>query len=190
LDSLRKFIEKYTNLPLNEWNEIAACFEKRLVEQDEIVLAEGKICKYLYFVESGLLRFYINKDGNDITKFFTDAPYFFTSQVSFNYQKPALENIQAIEKSVVFQITYKQSNELFKLKSWSEFGRRITQEVQFFTEEILEQLQTETAESRYERMLRNNPQLLQRIPLKHLASYLGIAPQSLSRIRKKLQEKA
>jgi CRP-like cAMP-binding protein len=189
LDSLKRFIEKYTSIPLNEWSEISACFEKRIFEKEEIVLEEGKICKHLYFVESGLLRFYINKDGNDITKFFTDAPYFFTSQVSFNTQKPAFENIQAIEKSIVFQISYKQSNELFRLKSWSEFGRKITQEVQFFTEEILEQLQTETAEFRYERMLKNNPKLLQRIPLKHLATYLGIAPQSLSRIRKKLQEK-
>jgi CRP-like cAMP-binding protein len=189
LDTVRQFIEKYTDLPTNEWNEISCCFEKRIVEKDEILLAEGKICKHLYFVESGLLRFYINKDGNDITKFFTDAPYFFTSQVSFNAQQPAAENIQALEKSVVFQIAYKQSNELFRLKSWSEFGRKITQEVQFFTEAILEQLQTETAEFRYERMLKNNPKLINRIPLMHLASYLGIAPQSLSRIRKKLQEK-
>jgi predicted house-cleaning noncanonical NTP pyrophosphatase (MazG superfamily) len=75
---------------------------------------------------------------------------------------------------------------LYRLKSWTDFARKIIQEVQFFTEEILEELQTETAELRYEKMLKNSPTLLQRIPLKHLASYLGIAPQSLSRIRKKL----
>jgi CRP-like cAMP-binding protein len=189
LDALRQFIEKYTPLSEDEWKEISTCFEKRIIEKDEVVLEEGNICKHLYFVESGLLRFYIHKDGNDITKFFTEAPYFFTSQVSFNSQKPASENIQAIEKSIVFQISYKQSNELFRLKGWSEFGRKITQEVQYFTEEILAQLQTETAELRYERMLKNNSELLKRIPLKHLASYLAIAPQSLSRIREKLQEK-
>jgi CRP-like cAMP-binding protein len=186
LETVRQFIENYVKVPTDEWNEISAYFEKRVVEKDEIILQEGKICRYLYFAESGLLRFYINKDGNDVTKFFTEAPYFFTSQASFNSQKPAAENIQAIEKSVIFQISYAQSNELFKLKSWSEFGRKITQEVQFFTEEILEELQTETAEFRYLRMQKSNPELLKRIPLKHLASYLGIAPQSLSRIRKKL----
>jgi CRP-like cAMP-binding protein len=189
LDNLLQFIEKYTSVPLEEWNEISACFEKRIFERDELVLEEGKICKYLYFIEIGLLRFYINKDGNDITKFFTDAPYFFTSQVSFNSQKPSLEYIQALEKSEVYQISYKKSNELFRLKSWSEFGRKITQEVQFFTEEILEQLQTETAEFRYEKMLKRTPGLTNRIPLKHLASFLGIAPQSLSRIRKKILQK-
>lgn len=189
METLRQFIAQYTSLPLHEWKEISACFEKTTFDKDEVVLKEGEICRHLYFVESGLLRFYINKDGNDITKFFTEAPYFFTSQASYNAQKPAMENIQAIERSVVFQISYQLSNELFRLKSWSEFGRKITQEVQFFTEEILEQLQTETAEFRYDKMLKNNAALLQRIPLKHLASYLGIAPQSLSRIRKKLQEK-
>ncbi len=185
MEALRKFIENYTSLPAEEWKQIAECFETRIVEKYELILQEGKICRHLYFVESGLFHFYINKDGNDITKFFTVAPYFFTSQASFNAQKPATENIQALEKSVVWQITYKQSNELYQLKSWTAFARKIIQEVQFFTEEILEELQTETAEFRYEKMLKKNPELLKRIPLKVLASYLGIAPQSLSRIRKK-----
>ena len=186
MDTLRKFIEKYTSLPTDEWKEISNCFEKRVIEKDEIILQEGKVCRNLYFVESGLLHFYINKDGNNITKFFTEAPYFFTSQASFNSQKPANENIQTIEKSIVYQISFTQTQELYKLKSWTDFARKIIQEVQFFTEEILEELQTETAEFRYEKMLKNEPELLKRIPLKILASYLGIAPQSLSRIRKKL----
>jgi CRP-like cAMP-binding protein len=186
LDTLRKFIENYTSLPTEEWKQILEQFEKRAIEKDEIILQEGKVCRHLYFVESGLLRFYINKDGNDITKFFTEAPYFFTSQASFNSQKPANENIQTIEKSIIWQITFKQANELYKLKSWTDFARKIIQEVQFFTEAILEELQTETAEFRYQKMQKKNPKLLERIPLKYLASYLGIAPQSLSRIRKKL----
>ena len=186
METLKNFIENYTSLPIDEWKQISECFEKIIIEKDEIVLQEGKICKYLYFVETGLLHFYINKDGNDITKFFTEAPYFFTSQASFNSQKPSKENIQTIEKSVIWQISYEQANDLYKLKSWTDFARKIIQEVQFFTEEILEELQTETAELRYGKMLQNSPALLQRIPLKYLASFLGIAPQSLSRIRKKM----
>jgi CRP-like cAMP-binding protein len=153
LDNLRKFMESYTPIPSDEWEEISTYFEKRVIEKDEIVLEQGKVCKYLYFLESGLLRFYINKEGNDITKFFTDAPYFFTSQASFNAQKPSTENIQAIEKSIVWRITLSQSNELYKFRSWAEFARKITQEVQFFTEGILEELQTETAEFRYTKIL-------------------------------------
>ncbi len=87
----------------------------------------------------------------------------------------------------MWELSYAHNNELLKLDSWNSFGRKITQEVQFFTEEILEELQTETAEDRYFKLLNNQPSLVQRIPLKYLASYLGIAPQSLSRIRKKVR---
>ena len=186
MNELRKFIEKYTPLSDNEWKEISACFTLRTVQKDEVILQEGKTCRHLYFLESGLLHFFINKDGNPITKFFTESPYFLTSQASFNSQKPSNENIQAIEKSIIWQISYADTNDLYRLKGWTEFARMIIQEVQFFTEQILEELQTETAEFRYEKMLKDEPDFLKRIPLKILASYLGIAPQSLSRIRKKL----
>lgn len=186
LDEFRKFIEKYTALSDKDWKAINACFEKRVVEKDEILLEEGKICRHLYFIKSGLLRYYITKDGNDITKYFTEAPYCFTSQVSFTSEKPATENIQAIEKSVIWQTTLQQANDLLELKSWSTFVRKLIQEVQYYTEQILQEIQTETAENRYKKMIKTNPQLLQRVPLKYLSSYFGIAPQSLSRIRKKI----
>ena len=188
MDTFRQFIENYTSLSDNDWKAISACFEKRVIEKDEILLQEGKICKHLYFIESGLLRYFINKDGNDITKYFTEAPYCFTSQVSFTAETPAAENIQSIEKSVIWQTTLKQANDLLELKSWSTFIRKLIQEVQYYTEEILQEIQTETAETRYKKMIETNPQLLQRVPLKYLASYFGIAPQSLSRIRKKIAQ--
>ena len=184
--TLRQFIENYTTLSDKDWKQISVCFEKRVVEKDEILLQEGKICRHLYFIESGLLRYFINKDGNDITKFFTEAPYCFTSQVSFTSEKPSTENIQAIEQSVILQTTLKQANDLLELKSWNTFIRKLIQEVQYYTEEILQEIQTETAENRYKKMIETNPQLLQRVPLKYLASYFGIAPQSLSRIRKRI----
>jgi CRP-like cAMP-binding protein len=187
--AFRQFIENYTTISDQDWVAISACFKQRTYEKDQILLAEGKICRCLYFIESGLLRYFIYKDGKDITKFFTEAPYCFTSQVSFTSEKPANENIQAIEKSIVWEISLKQANDLLELKSWSTFIRKLIQEVQFYTEGILQEIQTETAENRYLKMLEKQPELVQRIPLKHLASYFGIAPQSLSRIRKKIISK-
>jgi CRP-like cAMP-binding protein len=184
--AFRQFIENYTPLSDDDWAAISAQFVQHTYKKGEIMLAEGKICRHLYFIEHGLLRFFITKEGIDITKFFTDAPYCFTSQVSFNAEKPATENIQAIEKSVVWATTLQQANTLFELQAWATFVRKLIQEVQYFTEQILEELQTETAENRYRKMLEQQPALVQRIPLKYLASYFGIAPQSLSRIRKKM----
>jgi CRP-like cAMP-binding protein len=190
VEAFRQFIENYTTVSDKDWKQISACFDKRVIEKGEMLLQEGKVCKHLYFIESGLLRYFIYKNGNDITKYFTEAPYCFTSQVSFTTEKPATENIQAIEQSIIWEITLKQANNLLEeLKSWNTFIRKLIQEVQYYTEEILQEIQTETAENRYLKMLEQEPQLVQRIPLKHLASYFGIAPQSLSRIRKKITAK-
>ncbi len=149
-------------------------------------MEEGSVCNHLRFLESGLLRFFIWKDGETVTKFFTEAPYMFTSQRSFNQREPARENIEALEDSLVWEIRYEDHKALLQLGIWNELAAKVTQEVQFFTENILEDLQNETAENRYRSLLKNRPQLLQRVPLKHLASYLGITQQSLSRIRKNL----
>ncbi len=186
LKAIRNFVEQYVRIPNEDWGIIASQFKKRELPKSYNILEEGKICKSLYFLESGLLRYFIFKDGNEVTKFFTIAPYCFTSQASFNSGKPSKETIQTIEKSVIWETSYTQNEELLKLDSWNSFARKITQEVQFFTEEILEDLQSETAEHRYRKLLNTQPELLQRIPLKYLASFYGVAPQSLSRIRKKL----
>jgi len=187
--AFRKFIERYAGLSDTDWQIIQQAFERNEFARNEIILSEGNICKYFYFLEEGLLRYYILQDGNDITKFFTSAPYCFTSKNSFREQKPARESIQALEKTVVWQTTLKHTNDLLELKSWNTFTRKFIHEVQSYTEELLLESKTETAERRYEKLMKLYPNLLQKIPLKHLSSFLGIAPQSLSRIRKKIIKK-
>lgn len=185
MPALKTFIEHYIDLPENDWNYIASFFKKRSIKKNELLISEGKICRHFYFIEEGLFRNYIVNDGDDTTIFFIEAPYCITSRLSFLNQSPTKENIQALEKSVIWEITWKQYNELIKLNSWRFFTRKILNEVQNITEERLFANLTETAELRYTKLLKHQPELINRIPLKHLASYLGIAPQSLSRIRKK-----
>jgi len=183
--SLKKFIENYTKLPDDDWEIISKAFERKEFQKNELILEEGRVCRYFYFLEEGIVRFFVLNDGNDITKFFTIAPYCFTSKESFRNQKSALENIQAIDKTVVWQIDLKQANDLLELKSWSTFTRKFLHEVQCHIEELLMESKTETVENRYHKLVQRYPELIQKIPLKHLSTFLGIAPQSLSRIRKK-----
>ncbi|MEL7001201.1 MAG: Crp/Fnr family transcriptional regulator [Bacteroidota bacterium] len=172
-----------------DWQEVEDCLTKKRYKKGEILLHEGRICKKLYFLESGALRFFITKDGDEISKFFTLPLYCFTSQRSFNNEIPAQESIAALEDSIVWEMSRKDAYELYRLDSWSSFVRKLTQEVQFFTEQILEEIQNYTAEERYCKMIDQGDLLLQKVPLKHLATYLGIAPQSLSRIRKKYMDR-
>ena len=187
MESFRKFINQYTTLSQEEWMKIRNEFQKVEFQKDEVILQEGKICRYFYFMESGLLRFYYNIDGQDITKTFTIAPYCFTSKISFRNQSPANESIQALEKTTVWRTTFEQYKKLEKINSWNIFIRKLLNEIQEFTEKLMLESKTQTAEIRYKFLLENYPaQLIQKIPLKHLASFLGIAPQSLSRIRNNL----
>lgn len=181
----RKYIQSYAPCTDAEWAMIENCLLRQDYPKGSVLLQEGKICRKLYFLESGFLRYYRIKKGQEISQFFTQPPYCFTSQRSFANELPALESIDALEDSVVWEMSKADAYELFSIPNWNTFVRNLIQEVQFFTQQILESLQSETAEERYFRMIEEGSILLEKVPLKHLATYLGIAPQSLSRIRKK-----
>ena len=186
----RTYITAYTPLASMEWESIEACLNRREYPKQSLLLQEGRICRKLYFLENGLLRYFINRDGREVTKYFTVPPYCFTSQRSFTLQQAATESIETMEKSVVWEMGRDDAFRLLQTNSsWNNFVRLLVQEVQFYTENILEQLQNQTAEERYVEMIKEGNVLLERVPLKYLASYLGIAPQSLSRIRKRFHQR-
>ena len=186
---LRKFIEQYTRVPDDEWLIINEAFERKLFAKNEIILEEGSICRYFYFLQTGLIRCYTYYDGTDITKYFTAAPYCFTSLESFRKQIPAEESIQTLEESVIWFANDIKLEHLKILSSWNEFTTKLLQEVQQFTRSSLLEIKTKTADQRYKELLINKPEVIQRIPLKYLSGYLGVAPQSLSRIRKNLTKR-
>ena len=182
----RSYISSYATLSDEEWAAIEPCLTKRVYQKNELLLRAGAICKKLYFLESGYLMYYVLKDGEEVTKYFTEPPYCFTSQRSFDNEIPTQDNILALEESVVWEMSRTHALDLLRFKGWSEFVRKLILEVQFYTEEILDASQNKTAEERYLDLLDHNSIILQKASLKQIASYLGIAPQSLSRIRKNI----
>lgn len=186
MHAFRKFILQYVSMNAKDWQRIEVRLKSVKIPANTMILEEGQICRYLYFLESGTLRYFSNIDGRDAVKFFTQAPYCFTSQRSFNLQAPSSESIQSLEDCVLYAMTRKDVYELMLVPSWSQFALKLMQEVQHYTQQILESSQNETAEQRYIKMIQSGDSLLQKVSLKDLASYLGIAPQSLSRIRKKM----
>jgi CRP/FNR family transcriptional regulator, anaerobic regulatory protein len=185
---VEKIITRFTPLKPKEWLSILPFLTCRWVDKGSTLLAQGEVCRHLWFIESGLLRFYfIDDKGNEITKFFTEAPYCLTSQRSFNRQLPSEEAIETLEDSVIWEMNSAHANALLVIPAWSAFIRNLVMEVQGYTEQLLVEAQTIPAEKRYAKLLAlHSGGLAARVPVKMLASYLGIAPQSLSRIRKKL----
>lgn len=187
MNILRNYISSYCTLNDADWKLIEPCWQKKWVPNQTRLLIQGQFCEKLWFLESGLMRYFLlTESGQDITKFFTCAPYVFTSQVSFSKNVPAIENIETLEDSIIWEMSVEDAFRLLENVAWSTFIRNLVLEVQYDTERLLLESQTLDPESRYIRLLEEEENLALRVPVKILASYLGIAPQSLSRIRARL----
>lgn len=185
-DALHRFISRFVTLCEGDWQAISAGFTRQEVPASTLLLAEGQVCQHLWFVEKGLLRYFRWQEGEDATQYFTEAPYLFTSQTSFSKGLPSVENIETLAPSTVWVIERSTAYALLERPAWSEFIRQLVQEVQAYTEEVYLEARNIPPDERYRRLLEDGSALVQQVPLKHLASYLGIAPQSLSRIRRRL----
>ncbi|MEM0997110.1 MAG: Crp/Fnr family transcriptional regulator [Bacteroidota bacterium] len=185
--SLRAYFVEKGEWVKEEWPRIIAAFQPREVARGETLLREGEVADFLWWPHTGLFRFFFFLDGEDKTKYFAFERFPFTSTQSYANQVPARENIVALEAGLLIGIKFADSDRLLvECPSWVRFVRGLLSEVQTGIDELLLEAQFQTAEQRYRDLLDNNPRFLQRIPLKYIASYLGITPESLSRIRKKL----
>lgn len=144
----------------------------------------GRTCKTLYFVNTGVVRVYYYKDAIDITESFEFENAFVARAESLFTGKPSRKAIQAIENTTLSAI---DSGKLFKLfdthPDLERMFRKIIEASYVNTVNRIESLQFNTAEERYKALLKEVPDVLKRVPLKYVASYLGITQVSLSRIR-------
>jgi CRP/FNR family transcriptional regulator, anaerobic regulatory protein len=162
---------------------------KKITDKDYF-LTEGKICQEIGFINKGCLRTYYLSDGKEINTHFAFENEFVTNYDSFLQNKPSRYFIQALENAeiVTFNLTalesaYNQS------KNWERFGRMIAEQSFKLTTQRVERFLFLDGEQRYLDLLKNQPHIIDRIPLYHVASYLGLERESLSRLRKKIAGK-
>ena len=159
--------------------------ESLTFKKGELILKGGEICKYLFIVEHGLLRnFYYDGKGNDITHWFAKEKMIVTAPESFFNQEKSLFNIEAIEDSKVIAISHEILEQAFEnSKTIERFGRILTTQIMITLGRKIIDLQTKNAKARYNELIKNYPDIFRRVNLGHIASYLGMTQQSLSRIR-------
>ncbi|HKO80281.1 MAG TPA: Crp/Fnr family transcriptional regulator [Chitinophagaceae bacterium] len=187
LEQLLDHIKNYYQLSPEAQHALHDCFEQVVVNKNEYLLNEGKICRHLYFVQQGALRGYYTLDGKEITHWFGFEKDFVTSFHSFITQEPAVENIQLLEGSVLWVISKDTLSALFNQYHEIERLVRIAYEKYYIRlEERFVNAHFKTATERYESLFKEAPHILERVPLGHIASYLGISQETLSRIRSKL----
>lgn len=188
---LIQFLQSSNLVSLQTAEQIADTFTDRTLERNEFLLTEGKVCDEYFFLAKGFMRaFAYDTIGIDVTtNFYSERQVVFEVSSFFNRTR-SKENIQALQECIGWSITYEQLNDLFhSLPEFREFGRSVL--VKGFTalkSRMLAHI-TETAEQRYDALLKTNPEIFQQAALKHIASYFGITDTSLSRIRKEFAKK-
>ncbi len=150
-------------------------------------LTEGKVCQEIGFVNKGSFRTYYLADGKEINTHFMFDNDFVTDYDSFLQSKPSRYFIQALEETqiVTFNLSALQ-NAYDQSKNWERFGRMIAEQSYKLTTRRVESFLFLDGEQRYLDLLNNQPKIFERIPLYHIASYLGLERESVSRLRKKI----
>ena len=183
-------IQQSTGISVSELDTLLSRFEERRLKKKTTILKAGKIAREVYLVIEGCLRLYYEKDGEDLSAYFFTDGMFAGAYDSFTSQQPSRHFIEAIEDSTILAIPYKEWISLYSEIPWmNEFVRKVIEQRfialhQLFTSYILD-----SPEERYIHLLKNHPDLINRVPQHQLATFLGITPVSLSRIRNRVAKK-
>ncbi len=190
-DSLVQFIQQVLPMSPAKVGVIAEKFKPLKIEKNNYLLKTGKVCSESHFIEKGIVRSYIyDVKGNEVTTAFYSQNSFASDLLSFFKRSPTRENIQAVTNCETWYITYEDMQESFHtMPEFRDYGRlNLVDQYSKLKERMLSMLQ-ETAEQRYEALISSSPEIFQNVPLKYIASYLGVTDTSLSRIRKEFIKK-
>jgi CRP-like cAMP-binding protein len=189
--NLVDFLRRTNLVSTQSAESIASEFIPKKIMANQFLLKEGMICDEYVFLETGFMRAFAHDiEGNEVTTNFYSGNQLVFEVSSFFNRTQSKENILAIDDCSGRFISYKQLNNLFhSLPEFRDFGRSVLVKGFAALKTRVLSMITETAESRYETLLKNNPEIFQHVPLKYIASYLGITDTSLSRIRKTYSKK-
>jgi CRP-like cAMP-binding protein len=187
MDKLIKHIKSQIQIEDGDLETILSYFKELKITKERFALKQGQLATNYYFIKSGGLRIYFDHNDKQITTWIALENEFFTDLASLKSQIPTKFNFQAIEDTVLLTIKSDKMEQLYKqFPIWQQFGRQIWETNFLKLVEGVIGFQTLSAEERYLSTMQES-ELLQRVPLKHLASFLGVTPTSLSRLRKTIE---
>lgn len=184
MEAFFRTIAQFLNLSAEGKAAFASILRKEEYAKGHLLLKPKSICRRVYFIEQGLTRTFYDKDGRDITDWLSAEGSFAGSMISFLTQRPDVRGVELLEPSLLWSFAYDGLEKLYRQSHELErLGRLLATHAYLLVQQRFDDLLFSTAAERYQKLLRHNPSLLQRVPLGMIASYLGVTPETLSRIR-------
>lgn len=186
---LKTYFKELTQITDERLEELTPYFIEKKIRKNEFILREGEVCKFNYFVVSGCLRlFSINAEGIENTRYFAFEGKFGTSFMSLITKEPSIEYIQSLEKSTILCIHHEDFFYLVEHEpAVNKIYRNILESAYITTQKRIYNLQGSDSLERLNWLLEQQPKILTRLSSKVIASYLGISPYTLSRLKAKIQ---
>jgi CRP/FNR family transcriptional regulator, anaerobic regulatory protein len=186
-DNILTNLNKYIALSEEEKSAFCSMLTRKSLKRKEFLYQSGDICKSVAFISSGCLRYFYITEGEEQTGQFFFEKSWYTDYESFLSEKPTNQFIQALEPTELFILSRKNLYQLYEnCPKFEKFGRLMAENAYLGSRKNNVAYLTLSPEERYLNLIKERPKLLERISLKYIASYLGIQPESLSRIRKRL----
>lgn len=180
-------ISQFIMINEEETERITQAFEVINVKKNTVLEEENRPTKYLYFINEGFLRVFYVKHGEERTTQINCPSKFITSFQSFIGDSKSYDNLQTITDCQLLRISKQHLDQLnHQVKNWRVFTEKIYEQAVLYNEERTRDMILLTAEERYRKLLRSQNTIAKNVPVQYIASYIGIKPESLSRIRRQM----
>lgn len=187
--ALQSFIEGIVDFTNEEMELIMSHFSPLSLPAGEFFVDEGLVCNQIGFLTKGYLRSFYEINDVEVTTMVNTKHNIVTAHTSFTLQRPSMVYIQAITDCELLVLSHQSMEELYeRIPKWERLGRLITEHVYGYMEGRVVDYLSLSPEDRYCKMLKTDAKLIKHVPLRYIASMLGITPETLSRIRKKVHK--
>ncbi|GIV32797.1 MAG: cAMP-binding protein [Chitinophagales bacterium] len=187
LEHLRHHITRFISITRRDFDKLTPFFKPLYLKKKDFLFRQNEVCRYIAFVHKGCLRnYHIDNKGEEQIIYFALEDWWVADLQSFFLNIPSQFNLQALENCELLAASKPDFEQAFIAVPVFEKFYRIKTQIAYTSSQQSLVEKSETAEDRYIKLLKTAPGLVQRVPQRYLASYLGIKPQSLSRIRKKI----
>ncbi|PIF46254.1 CRP-like cAMP-binding protein [Chryseobacterium sp. 52] len=187
MTELEQYIKSYFGVnQSDELNKISSLFKLTTLKKGEYFLKTGKICDRFCFIQSGILRVFTVPDDKEITQWISTKGYFGTDFSSFFFETPSRWTIQTLVDTEIYTISkndYKKIGDI--VSNWNDLEKTFILKCFAVMEDRVFSFLSMSAEERHHYFFENNKELFNLVPLQYIASMLGMAPETFSRIRKK-----